>query len=138
MPGGKVLHSVEVVKELLKTDILINVPVAKSHNAAGVSLGMKNLMGLVWDREAFHERFDLNVGIVDSSRLIRPNLIIIDATRALITSGPSGPGKVVSLKTIMAGIDPVAVDSYTVSSRLCPSSFSVDFFVPTFARSVQQ
>ncbi|MEW5814093.1 MAG: DUF362 domain-containing protein [Spirochaetota bacterium] len=115
VPGGKVLKAVEVLKELLKADVLINLPVAKSHNAAGVSLGMKNLMGLIWDREAFHEKFDLNEGIVDLSTLIRPNLIIVDATRALITSGPSGPGKVLPLGTIVAGTDPVAVDSYVVS-----------------------
>ncbi len=115
VPGGKVLYSVEVVKDVLKADVLINVPIAKSHTATGVSFGMKNLMGLIWDRSAFHEKFDLNQGIVDLSRLIRPNLIIIDATRALITSGPSGPGKVIPLGTIVAGTDVVAVDSYTVS-----------------------
>ncbi|MGQ9631853.1 MAG: DUF362 domain-containing protein [bacterium] len=112
---GRALRSVEVVKDVLEADVLINVPVAKSHNAAGVSLGMKNLMGLIWDRDAFHEKFDLNQAIVDLSKLLRPNLIVIDATRALITSGPSGPGKVVPLGIIVAGTDPVAVDSYAVS-----------------------
>ena len=115
VPGGRVLHTAMVIKDVLRADVLINVPISKSHNAAGVSLGMKNLMGLILDRDAFHEKFDLNQGIVDLSRFIRPDLIVVDATRALITGGPSGPGKIVPLGIIVAGTDPVAVDSYTVS-----------------------
>lgn len=115
IPEGQALRRVGVVKEVLESDVLINVPAAKSHNAAGVSLGMKNLMGLIWDRDAFHEKYDLHQAIVDLNKLLRPKLTIIDATRALITSGPSGPGKILNLNTIVAGVDPVAVDSYGVS-----------------------
>ena len=46
IPQGKVLDRVEVIKEVLESDVLINLPVAKSHSATGVSLGLKGLMGL--------------------------------------------------------------------------------------------
>jgi len=115
VPKGKDLESVEVVKEILDGYILINIPVAKSHSATGVSLGMKGLMGLVWDRESFHSRYNLNQAIADLGTVIRPQLTILDATRALVSGGPGGPGEVKKPNLIIAGTDPVAVDSYGVS-----------------------
>lgn len=114
VPDGKQLREVEVARDALQADVLINIPVAKSHNATGVSFGMKNLMGLIWDREYFHQFVDLNQAVADLSTRIRPDLIIVDATRPMTTAGPNGPGKVVQLDKIVAGIDPVAVDAYTV------------------------
>ncbi len=115
IPKGKVLESVEVVKEVLDGHILINIPVAKSHSATGVSLGMKGLMGLIWDRESFHSQYNINQAIADLGTVIKPQLTILDATRALVSGGPGGPGEVKKPNLIIAGIDPVAVDSYGVS-----------------------
>jgi len=115
IPKGEVLESVEVVKEILDGHLLINIPVAKSHSATGVSLGMKGLMGLVWDRESFHSRFNINQAIADLGTVIKPQLTILDATRALVSGGPGGPGQVRKPNLIIAGTDPVAVDSYGVS-----------------------
>jgi uncharacterized protein (DUF362 family) len=115
IPKGKVLESVEVVKEILDGHILINIPVAKSHSATGVSLGMKGLMGLIWDRESFHSQYNINQAIADLGTVITPQLTILDATRALVSGGPGGPGEVKKPNLIIAGIDPVAVDSYGVS-----------------------
>jgi uncharacterized protein (DUF362 family) len=112
VPQGKALKTVEIAKEVLKSNVLINLPCAKSHSATGVSFGMKNLMGLIWDRGYFHERTDLNQAIAELSTVIAPHLILLDATRALVSGGPGGPGKVRELGTIVAGTDPVAVDSY--------------------------
>lgn len=114
IPNGKELHEVEITKDVLQADVLINLPVAKSHMDTGVSFGMKNLMGLIWDRAYLHQFIDLNQGIADLSSVIKPDLIIMDATRPMTTAGPGGPGKIVELDTIIAGTDPVAVDSYTV------------------------
>jgi uncharacterized protein (DUF362 family) len=112
---GKVLESVEVIKEILDSPVLINLPVAKSHSATGVSLGMKGLMGLIWDRESFHSQYNINQAIADLGIVIKPQLTILDATRALVSGGPGGPGEVKKPNLIIAGIDPVAVDSYGVS-----------------------
>ena len=115
IPQGKVLERAEVIKEILDGHILINIPVAKSHSATGVSLGMKGLMGLIWDRESFHSQYNINQAIADLGTIIKPQLTILDATRALVSGGPGGPGEVKKPNLIIAGIDPVAVDSYGVS-----------------------
>jgi uncharacterized protein (DUF362 family) len=115
IPQGKVLERVEVMKEILDNPVLINIPVAKSHSATGVSLGMKGLMGMIWDRESFHSRYNINQAIADLATVIKPQLIILDATRALASGGPGGPGEVKKPNLIIAGIDPVAVDSYGVT-----------------------
>jgi uncharacterized protein (DUF362 family) len=115
IPQGKVLERVEVMKELLDSHVLINLPVAKSHSATGVSLGMKGLMGLIWDRESFHSQYNINQAIADLGTVIKPQLTILDATRALASGGPGGPGEVKTPNLIIAGIDPVAVDSYGVT-----------------------
>ncbi len=95
--------------------MLINLPVAKSHSATGVSMGIKGLMGLIWDRESFHSRLNINQALADLATVIKPQLTILDATRALTSGGPGGPGEVKKPNLIIAGIDPVAVDSYGVS-----------------------
>jgi uncharacterized protein (DUF362 family) len=115
IPQGKVLERVEIMKEILENPVLINIPVAKSHSATGVSLGMKGLMGLILDRESFHSQYNINQAIADLGTVIKPQLTILDATRALVSGGPGGPGEVKKPNLIIAGIDPVAVDSYGVS-----------------------
>ncbi|MDH4265435.1 MAG: DUF362 domain-containing protein [Deltaproteobacteria bacterium] len=115
VPQGKILESVEVIKETLDTPVLISLPVAKSHSATGVSLGLKGLMGLIWDRESFHSKYNINQAIADLATVIKPQLTLLDATRALVTGGPGGPGEVQKPNLVIAGMDPVAVDSYGVT-----------------------
>jgi len=114
IPQGKVLERVEIIKDVLDSQVLINIPVAKSHSTTGVSLGLKNLMGLIWDRWSFHVRFDINQGIADLATVIRPQLTVLDATRALASGGPGWPGDVKKPNLIIAGVDPLAVDAYGV------------------------
>ena len=115
IPRGKVLERVEVFREILDGYVLINIPVAKSHSATGVSLGLKGLMGMIWDRESFHSQYNINQAIADLATIIKPQLTILDATRALASGGPGGPGEVKKPNLVIAGIDPIAVDSYGVS-----------------------
>ena len=115
IPQGKVLDRAEVMKEVLDDSVLINIPVAKSHSTTGVSLGMKGLMGLIWDRESFHSQFNINQALADLATVIKPRLTILDATRALATGGPGGPGEVKKTNMVIAGVDPVAVDAYGVT-----------------------
>ncbi len=115
VPRGKVFDRVEVMNEVLDSDVLINMPQAKSHSATGVSLGIKGLMGMIWDRGSFHSKYDIDQALADLATVIKPQLTVLDATRALISGGPAGPGEVVKPGLVIAGIDPVAVDSYAVS-----------------------
>jgi len=115
IPQGRVLDRVEVMKEVLDSPVLINIPVAKSHSATGISMGIKGLMGLIWDRAIFHTQVNMNQALADLATVIKPQLTILDATRALTSGGPGGPGEVRKPNLIIAGIDPVAVDAYGVS-----------------------
>lgn len=81
-------------------------------------------MGLIWDRESFHSRLNINQVLVDLLTVVRPNLIILDATRALISGGPGGPGEVHKPNLIIAGTDPVAVDSFGVTVAPCMEKIS--------------
>jgi uncharacterized protein (DUF362 family) len=109
------LTKTEIVKEIGRMDALISLPIAKSHAAGIVSFGIKGLMGLVRDRGAMHREMDLHIAIAEQLYYIKPTLTIVDASRALLDNGPSGPGKVLELNTYAASVDPVAADSYGVS-----------------------
>ena len=114
-PVAKVLKNVDVYEDILKADILINVPVAKNHSSSRLTLGMKNLMGVILDRNACH----VNLGqcIADLNALVRPQLTVIDAVRILTAYGPTGGSLsyVKKLDTVIACPDIVAADSYATS-----------------------
>ena len=112
IPKGRILKSDTCIKEILKADVFINAPIAKTHSATKLTLGMKNLMGCIWDRQAWHESSSLDQCIADYASAVRPDLTVLDATRILLTNGPKGPGKTKDLGKVIAGTDPVAVDAY--------------------------
>ena len=112
IPKGKSMRSNRFVKEALKADVLIAAPVAKHHGATGVSLSMKGMMGLIMDRSVMHWKYGLHGAIVDLCTRLKADLAVIDATRALTTNGPFGPGEVERLDTVVASRDMVAADAY--------------------------
>lgn len=112
---GLQMRETDVMQDVLEADVLIAAPVAKSHGSTGVSLSLKGMMGLIWDRGIMHYKYDLNEAIVDLATVLKPQLTVIDVTRALTTNGPGGPGKVVRLDTVIAATDPVAADAQAVA-----------------------
>jgi uncharacterized protein (DUF362 family) len=119
IPKGLSLKNTYVMQDVLEADVLIAAPVAKSHSKTGVSLSMKGMMGLIWDRSVMHRDHDLDSAIVDLCTLLRPQLVVIDATRVLSDNGPEGPGKVIRMDTIVASKDMVAADAQTVKMCEC-------------------
>ena len=115
LPKAQVLKTSEVSIDILEADVIINVPVAKAHSSALVTFGMKNWMGVVKNRKPFHAWLDMHQAIADIASYIKPKLTVLDATRALVTNGPGGPGKILNLQTIVAGTDPVAIDAYATT-----------------------
>jgi uncharacterized protein (DUF362 family) len=115
LPKARQLKTAMVIRELIECDTLINAPIAKSHGSALVTFSMKNWMGAVQNRGAFHHDFDLHQSIADFSTFIKPKLIILDATRVMTTKGPAGPGDVKLMYRVYGGTDPVAVDSIAVT-----------------------
>lgn len=118
VPGGVDLKSVEIAKALQSADVFINLPVAKSHVDAGVSFGLKNHMGLIKDRKAFHNQYSIHQAVADLGRVIKPHLTILDGTRALLTNGPTGPGDVATPNRVIAGRNVVSVDAYGLTLAL--------------------
>lgn len=115
VPTGRQVKSMEVASEVLDADVLIAVPVGKSHGSSGVSLSMKGMMGLIYDRMSFHSRYDLHESIVDMVTILKPNLVVIDGTRILGSGGPGGPGEVIPLNLVVASTDMVAADAQMVA-----------------------
>jgi uncharacterized protein (DUF362 family) len=113
--GGSQLKKMEVIAEVLDADVLIAVPVGKSHSSSGVSLTMKGMMGLILDRGSFHGRYDLHKAIVDMASVLKPALVVIDGTKILSDGGPGGPGTVIPLDLVVASTDMVAADAQMVA-----------------------
>jgi uncharacterized protein (DUF362 family) len=94
-------------------DCYINVPIAKNHVLAKLTLGLKNIMGIIGgNRGEIHK--DMGPRIADLNLVAYPKLTIIDATRILLRNGPTG-GKLEDVKvldTLIASADTVAADAY--------------------------
>jgi uncharacterized protein (DUF362 family) len=114
-PEAVILKNLKAYQEALDADVLINVPIAKHHSLAGLTLGMKNLMGLVSSRESLHSA--LGDCLPDLVQLFKPALTVVDAVRILTAGGPTGGNlkDVKKLDTIIASPDIVAADSYATS-----------------------
>ncbi len=112
IPKGKVLKSAKVHELILDSDVFINVPVLKSHGGAVLSLSMKNLMGVVWDRKFWHAN-NLHQCIADFATLRKPDLVVIDAFNVLKRNGPRGVSvdDVAQMKYQIVGKDMVAADT---------------------------
>ena len=100
-----------IAHDIMEADCFIVNPVVKDHEAAVITVAMKKLMGCIWNRKDYH-RYGLHDCIAELNCFLKPTLIVTDATRALQTRGPKGPGEVTTPHKILAGIDPVALDSY--------------------------
>ncbi len=110
---GKELKAWEFYEDAQQADVVINVPIAKHHSLSRVTLGLKNMMGILGgNRGEIHNHFDIK--IADINTVIVPQLTIIDAVRILMDNGPQGGNlsDVKEMNTIIAGVDPVAVDAY--------------------------
>jgi uncharacterized protein (DUF362 family) len=114
VPKAKKLKTAEVLRDVLESDVFINFPLPKQHFATELTLGMKNLMGILWDMEQLH-KIDLHQCIADINTLRKPDLVVVDAIRILTTNGPKGPGKTEDPVEVVASTDIVAVDAYTAA-----------------------
>ena len=112
VPKGKRLTEAKVHELLLDADAYINVPILKHHSSTMLTIGMKNLMGVVWDRWYWH-RNDLHQCIADFASYKKPALTVVDAYKVMKQNGPRGVslGDVAPLKTQILSTDFVAADA---------------------------
>jgi uncharacterized protein (DUF362 family) len=114
LPDAVILKKWSVYNKVLDADVFINVPIVKHHSLAGVTLGLKNLMGCVggdrgqWHKEYLHQR------IADIATAIPPDLTVVDAFRILTAHGPQGGNlsDVRKVNTVAVSTDHVAADAY--------------------------
>ena len=110
---GQVLKTWPLYKDIFESDKLINIPVAKHHGLAKLTMSMKNWMGVMGgQRGRIHQR--LGESLADLALVIKPTLTVLDAVRILTRNGPQGGNldDVKRIDTVVVGIDQVAVDSY--------------------------
>jgi uncharacterized protein (DUF362 family) len=118
LPQGITLKSEMLPLDLLDCDCYINLPCSKVHSASVVTFGLKNQMGVVWDRQRYHQSKseaqkggNLHQNIADVATGMRPTLTIIDGLNSLVIGGPKGPGKVVATNKLIVSADMVAADA---------------------------
>ncbi|MHB1354624.1 MAG: DUF362 domain-containing protein [Anaerolineae bacterium] len=115
IPDGIDLKEWVIYQPILEADLVINVPIAKNHGLARLTLAGKNLMGVIEDRGSIHR--NMGQRIADLTSVIRPQLTVIDAVRILMANGPTG-GDLRDVKlanTVIASHDLVACDAYATS-----------------------
>jgi uncharacterized protein (DUF362 family) len=110
---GQALKSWPLYTDIFEADKVINIPIAKHHSLAKLTMSMKNWMGVMGGkRRKIHQKLDES--LVDLSMKIKPTLTILDAVRILTANGPQGGSlaDVKKLDTVIVGVDQVAIDSY--------------------------
>lgn len=110
---GTTLKRWPIYEDVLEADKLINIPIAKHHSLARLSMCMKNCMGVIGgSRQLLHQ--NLGESLADLAQVIKPSLTILDAVRILVANGPQG-GNLNDVKrydTVVVGVDQVAVDAF--------------------------
>lgn len=113
---GRELSSWQFYRPAIDADCFINLPVAKNHSISTLTLGMKNIMGVIGgNRGRLHRR--IGDAVTDINLVVHSDLTIIDATRIMLANGPQG-GRLSDVEwrnTLIASSDIVAADSIATS-----------------------
>jgi uncharacterized protein (DUF362 family) len=123
VPMGLIRQEYWLPNVVLDADVMISVPVFKNHYNAGVTLGMKNLVGLlpndiyhgpgnIFGKHSLdHSPVNLDRHIVDLNLARRPDFVVVDGQRGMI-DGPVGSQIIEPpMGLILAGRDVVALDT---------------------------
>lgn len=109
---GQELRNWEFYRPAIEADRFINIPVAKNHSISTLTLGMKNIMGVIGgNRGRLHRR--IGEAVTDINMVVHSDLTIVDATRIMLNNGPQG-GRLSDVEwrnTLIASSDIVAADS---------------------------
>lgn len=120
IPDGKALDSLKVCPEVLEYDMIVSIPVMKTHMHTGVTLAVKNMKGCLWRRSkvVLHmlppvkdsSEKPINHAIADMAGVLLPQLSIIDCTFGLEGLGPSA-GTPKELNMVIVGTDAFSTDA---------------------------
>ncbi|WP_020676018.1 DUF362 domain-containing protein [Geopsychrobacter electrodiphilus] len=110
---GKAINRWSFYLPALEADRLINLPIAKHHSISTLTLGMKNLMGVIGgNRGMLHSK--IAEALADINTVIHSDLTLIDATRILVANGPQG-GRLEDVEvrnTLIASPQVVTADAF--------------------------
>ena len=110
IPNGETLQSITVPR-IVTESAIISAAKLKTHMATKVTLGMKNMFGLLPDK--FKGKYHMNgisKVVVDINTVIKPAFTVIDGFVAMEGRGPTD-GTPVKMDLIIAGKDVVATDA---------------------------
>ena len=110
IPNGEALKNITVPR-LVTESAVISAAKLKTHMMTKVTLGMKNMFGLLPDKlkGRYHTK-GINKVIVDINSVLKPAITVIDGFVGMEGRGPSG-GPPVKMDLIIAGKDVVATDA---------------------------
>lgn len=115
-PKPLALKRVKVAKTALKSTI-VSVPKLKLHGSAGVTLSIKNMMGVMTPKGSMHNG-RLSKNIADLASIIKPSLAVVDGIIA--GEGHETSGNPVEMNLVISGKDPVAVDTIGAAAMGVP------------------
>ena len=106
-----VMKTFAVAKTAWEADVIISVPVIKTHIRTGITCGLKNMKGVLpSDEKKRTHQLGLDRGIVDLNRVVKPTFTVVDGI--IGTQGThSDESDKVPLNLILASSDVVAVDA---------------------------
>jgi uncharacterized protein (DUF362 family) len=116
IPRGQVINRWSFYLPALEADRLINLPIAKHHSISTLTLGMKNLMGVIGGNRGMLHR-QIAESLADINQVIHSDLTLIDATRILVANGPQG-GRLEDVEvrnTLIASPQVVTADAYAAT-----------------------
>ncbi len=101
-------------KEYMQSQVIINVPVMKTHNLLPVALGLKNLKSILKDEDRRRIlSFGLEEGLVDVNRIALADLTIIDGIIGMDGDGPFN-GTPADAKVLIGSTDPLAAEAVAI------------------------
>jgi len=119
-PKAMFVKKRKVHELVMEADVFVDLPVLKNHTGAKFTCAIKNLMGCVWDRQAYHwnankeKNVELHQNIADFLTLRKPDLSIVDGYRVTLRGGPHKAVRAEDVfvqKRLYASADIVAVDA---------------------------
>jgi len=111
LPKGKYINKVNVSEWIFRTDIIINLPVIKTHRSANYSICLKNFVGATHFRQRpyFVDSRHWEEVVSEINLAYSPDLNIVDGTKIMVEGGPwKGQEKHTNL--IISSGDRVAAD----------------------------
>ncbi|MBN1796964.1 MAG: DUF362 domain-containing protein [Spirochaetales bacterium] len=121
IPGARVVESTKICSPVLEYDIILSLPVAKTHMHTGVTLGIKNMKGCLYKHEKvrFHQLEYVNgmeypdktldTAISDLATILLPDITVIDGFTGMQGLGPSG-GESIESDFALASWHPLGAD----------------------------